>query len=80
MLVAASCSPPLDNIAGDGIGNAACLRRSVARGCVENAFPWEERRTLDNLTLDRVDKTKPSLHWVSKVIGQAEGWNCFLMR
>ena len=40
---------------------------------VYNAFPWEERRTLDNLTLDRVDKTKPSLHWVSKVIGPGRG-------
>jgi glycosyltransferase involved in cell wall biosynthesis len=40
---------------------------------VYNLFPWGGRTALDNLILDRVDKTKPSLHWVSKVIGPGRG-------
>jgi glycosyltransferase involved in cell wall biosynthesis len=40
---------------------------------VYNVFQWSERNAIDNVALDRVDLTKPSLHWVSKVIGQGRG-------
>jgi len=40
---------------------------------VYNVFQWSDRNSIDNLTLDRVDKNKPSLYWVSKVIGAGRG-------
>jgi glycosyltransferase involved in cell wall biosynthesis len=45
---------------------------------VYNVFPWEDRQSLDKLTMDRVDKSKPSLHWVSKVIGPGRGLELLL--
>jgi hypothetical protein len=40
---------------------------------VYNVFPWADRETIDKLTFDRLDPTKPSLYWFSKVIGPGRG-------
>ena len=55
---------------------AAAMRQAYGGQLPEvvyNVFPWSERNSIDNRTLDRVDKTMPSLHWVSKVIGPGRG-------
>ena len=40
---------------------------------VYNAFPWSDRDTLDGLQLDREDRSRLSLHWVSQTIGPDRG-------
>ena len=40
---------------------------------VYNAFPWAEREALDGRQLDRTDRSRLSLHWVSQTIGPDRG-------
>lgn len=40
---------------------------------VYNVFPFAEREHLDHQSLDRRDKTLPSLHWFSQTIGPGRG-------
>ncbi len=40
---------------------------------VYNAFPWSERDSLDAQTLDRKDRSLPSIHWYSQSIGPGRG-------
>ena len=38
-----------------------------------NAFPWADRASLDGLAKDRAARGKPSIHWVSQMIGPGRG-------
>ncbi|MGZ5105962.1 MAG: glycosyltransferase [Usitatibacter sp.] len=40
---------------------------------VYNAFPWSDRASLDGLDKDRRGRSKPSIHWVSQMIGPGRG-------
>ena len=40
---------------------------------VYNAFPWADRDTIDGCQLDRTDRSRLSLHWVSQTIGPDRG-------
>lgn len=40
---------------------------------VYNAFPWEERASLDGLSKDREGRRGPSLHWYSQTLGVGRG-------
>ncbi len=40
---------------------------------IYNAFPWEERQSIDNQIHDRKNVKLPSLHWFSQTIGPGRG-------
>jgi glycosyltransferase involved in cell wall biosynthesis len=40
---------------------------------IYNVFPWNDRHSTDNRVADRVEPSKPSLHWVSQTIGPGRG-------
>jgi len=49
-----------------------------AYGCeppavIYNAFPWEDRSTLDGLLKDRADRRRPAIHWFSQTVGPGRG-------
>ncbi|MFN2601764.1 MAG: glycosyltransferase [Gemmatimonadaceae bacterium] len=44
-----------------------------APAVVYNAFPWNDRDTIDGVNRDRVDATIPSICWFSQVIGPRRG-------
>ena len=47
----------------------ACARPSV----VYNAFAWTDRDMIDGARRDRTDSRRPSIHWVSKTLGDGRG-------
>ena len=64
--------------------HATCTSRAMSRalaaeyGCrppavIYNAFPWEDRLSLDGKTKDRRDLNLPSLHWYSQTLGTDRG-------
>lgn len=40
---------------------------------VYNCFPWADRASMDRQPKDRLDRSLPSLHWVSQTIGLGRG-------
>lgn len=40
---------------------------------IYNCFPWADRANLDARPKDRLDRSLPSLHWVSQTIGPGRG-------
>jgi glycosyltransferase involved in cell wall biosynthesis len=65
-------------------GHSSCPSAAMSRalaieyGCrppsvVYNAFPWSDRKVLDGLAKDRIDRRRPSLYWVSQTLGPGRG-------
>jgi glycosyltransferase involved in cell wall biosynthesis len=44
-----------------------------APAVVYNAFPWAERRFIDNSHEDRINLGVPSIHWFSQTLGEGRG-------
>lgn len=40
---------------------------------IYNTFPWEERSSLDEKKIDKINSKLPSLHWFSQTIGPGRG-------
>jgi glycosyltransferase involved in cell wall biosynthesis len=51
-----------------------CRRPSV----IYNAFPWSDRFSLGGVTIDRRDRSVPSIHWFSQTLGPGRGIECLL--